>query len=471
MSPRPYHRQRKRKGDITVNAPMRFVSLCGMLGYGYPKESLISAMRVKPAFIGVDGGSTDPGPYYLGNGVGFVSKLQLMRDTEPALLAARKLGIPFIVGSAGGSGASPHLRTYVDLVRSIAAKHNLHFRLAIIPADISREEVLQALRQGRITPCGPSGELTEEKILATSRIVAQMGVGSIGAALNQGADVVIAGRACDAAIFAALPLQRGYDPGLVFHLAKIAEDGALCARPAGTNDSLICTVGEDYFTVEPANPRRKSTPESVIMLSLYEQADSRYIYGPEGYVDITGCSFRQEGENSVRVTGSRFVPASRLTIKLEGVTLQGYRSIAVGGVRDPMLIENLHEFEAKVKRTVARNLPLNTTPKDYSLQMIRYGIDGVTGKRTPKPDHLPKEIGLVFEVVARNQELADAILALTRATALHQHFAGRKTSAGNIAFAFSPSDLRGGPVYEFSIYHLMEMNKSDDFFPIELEEL
>ena len=62
-----------------VGAPreIRFVSLCGMLGYGYPLESLRTGMGAHPAFLAVDCGSTDPGPYYLGAGVGFVERTQL----------------------------------------------------------------------------------------------------------------------------------------------------------------------------------------------------------------------------------------------------------------------------------------------------------------------------------------------------------------------------------------------------------
>ena len=54
-----------------------FLSICGMLGYGYPLQSLQRGMDSNVAFLGVDNGSTDPGPYYLGNGTGFVKSLQI----------------------------------------------------------------------------------------------------------------------------------------------------------------------------------------------------------------------------------------------------------------------------------------------------------------------------------------------------------------------------------------------------------
>ena len=78
---------------------------------------------------------------------------------------------------------------------------------------------------------------------------------------------------------------------------------------------------------------------------------------------------------------------------------------------------------------------------------------------------------IVIEAVAPTQELADTVVALARATSLHQSFAGRKTTAGNLAFPFSPSDLQGGPVYEFAIYHLLETADPDSIFRIEMREL
>ena len=47
---------------------MKIVALNGLLGYGYSEEALNIAFSEKVDYIGVDAGSTDPGPYYLGSG-------------------------------------------------------------------------------------------------------------------------------------------------------------------------------------------------------------------------------------------------------------------------------------------------------------------------------------------------------------------------------------------------------------------
>ena len=303
---------------------IRFLSICGLLGYGYPEESLRAGLDADPAFLGVDSGSTDPGPYYLGSGTSFLKSLQLRRDLELALCAAREKNIPLVIGTAGGSGAAPHVEMFLEILREIARRRSLSFRMAVIRADIEASTVIDALRDGRISPCGGSGELDEETISACDNLVAQMGTDPIIEAIDGGADVVLAGRSCDTAIFAAIPIMQGFDPGLALHLAKIAECGTLCARPGGANDSLICDLRKDHFIVEPANPHKSCFPDSVAAHSLYEQPDPDCFHEPEGKVDLSGCTFVQHGPRSVKVSGTRLLPPPKPTVKLEGAVLRGY---------------------------------------------------------------------------------------------------------------------------------------------------
>ena len=441
-----------------------------MLGYGYPLESLERAIREDIAFIGVDAGSTDPGPYYLGSGKGFVKEMQIRRDLEPALIAARTKDIPLIIGSAGGSGARPHVDSFLEILFSIAEKNELSFKLAVIYADMNKKFILERLNDGSVTPCGPVPELTAEKIEKCSNPVGQMGTAPLIAALEAGADVVVAGRCCDTAVFAALPIMRGFDPGLALHCAKIAECGALCARPVGANDSLLATIGEDHFIVEPVNPTRKCTPSSTAGHSLYEQPDPNCFYEPEGKIDMNDANFERHGERAVKVSGTRLIPAESETLKLEGAELKGYRTITIAGIGDPVAIAHIDEIESKIRRTVADNMTGTISPDEYSLIFRRYGLDGTLGRNNTEnaEKEPPNDIGFMIEVIAPTQKLANAILSLARSTALHQSFDGRKATAGNLAFPFSPSDLQGGEVYEFSIYHLARVDDPKEIFPVKL---
>jgi hypothetical protein len=76
-----------------------------------------------------------------------------------------------------------------------------------------------------------------------------------------------------------------------------------------------------------------------------------------------------------------------------------------------------------------------------------------------------------MEVVASTQEMADAICASLRSTLLHYPYEGRKSTAGNLAFPYSPSDISCGPVYRFTIYHLVEVDSPDELFRTEYRTL
>jgi hypothetical protein len=449
-----------------MSKTIKYLSLCGMLGYGYPQSNLEKALKEDIAFIGVDAGSTDPGPYYLGSGKSFVKEMQIKRDLEPALIAARKKNIPLIIGSAGGSGARSHVDFFCNILFELAEKNNLSFKTAVIYADLDKEFILQNYEEGKISPCGPVPELTADKIRTCSNPVGQMGTAPIIEALKSGADVIVAGRCCDTAIFAALPIMKGFDPGLALHCAKIAECGALCARPVGANDSLMATLGENYFIVEPVNETKKCSPASTAGHSLYEQPDPNCFYEPEGKIDMAASIFEQFGERSVKVSGTKLVPTKEETVKLEGAELKGYRTVTIAGISDPIAISKVDEIEAKVKQAVADNLSNIIKPEEYSLIFRRYGIDGAVGRGIMKNRMLPADLGLLIEAIAPTQKLADTILSLARSTALHQSFEGRKATAGNLAFPFSPSELQGGAVYEFSLYHLLKVDNQQNIFKV-----
>lgn len=91
------------------------------------------------------------------------------------------------------------------------------------------------------------------------------------------------------------------------------------------------------------------------------------------------------------------------------------------------------------------------------------------GEAEPLAGERGHEVGVLFEVIADTQELANVICSTLRSTFLHYGYPGRKATAGNLAFPFAPSDIPFGPVYEFSVYHLMEITEAemDELFPTE----
>ena len=359
---------------------LRVLSVCGNLGYGFPKASLDNGLARDPHIMGADNGSTDAGPYYLGSGDQLTKREQIRRDLGFSLAAARKKKIPYIIGSAGTAGGNPHVDSVLDTMHELAKRDGHRFKLAVIRSEMDKEFIKRAVREKRTRTLGKLPELTEEMVDESVRIVGQMGLEPFMTALEGGADVVLAGRSCDTAIYTSYAAMRGYDLGLAFHMAKIIECGAQCALPIGANDCILGTLREDHFELEPMNQGMRVTPNSVAAHMMYEQPDPYLFYEPEGVIDLKDSEFEQLSERRVRVSGSRFAPAQTPTIKIEGVRLRGYRTIAVAGMTDPRLIASLDEVEANVKNTVADMVRGTLSPEDYDLRFIFYGRDGVMGR-------------------------------------------------------------------------------------------
>ncbi len=447
--------------------PIRILGASGQLGYGIPTPALEAGLRRQPDFIGCDMGSTDIGPYYLGSGNMAVSREGAKRDLAKVLKAARAIDAPLIIGSAGSAGAAPHLAQTADIVREIAAEAGLHFKLATIAADVDRARIIAALRAGQVRAMDGMSELTQEAVAGSSHLVAQMGLEMIQGALLAEADVVIAGRACDTGIFAALPILLGFPQGLSIHLAKIVECASLCCVPGG-RDSILATLHDDHFELESMNPARAATPASVAAHSLYEQADPFSIHEPCGRVDLSDVVYSAVDGRRTRVSGARFEPAAAQAIKLEGARLAGERAILLCANADPRFIERREAIFDSLETLVAE-LACEDCPKDYRLFVHAYGTNAVMPANPPMA--LPGEIGIVIECVAPTTDRALDVLRTAKQYLLHYGYEGRLSTAGNLAFPFTPPEIGVGPAYEFSVYHLMEVDAQSDIFAISIEDV
>ena len=435
---------------------IRVLSPTAILGYGFPMASFEAGLALEPDVIAVDAGSSDPGPHYLGAGYSFTDRDAVKRDLGIMLRAARRHDIPLIVGSCGGAGGQPHLDWTLQILLELAREQALAFKLAVIDAEVDSAAVMQALHAEQIAPCGEWPALSEEDVHGSTRIVAQLGVEPFVEALSQGADVILAGRAYDPVVFAALPVLRGFDHGLALHMGKILECAAIACTPGSGSDCMMGVLRHDHFLLHPLDPARACTVASVAAHTLYEKSDPFHLPGPGGVLDLTGTRFEQVDARTVRVSGSRHVPGA-YAVKLEGAARVGYRTISIAGVRDPVFIRQVESIVEAVRARIADNFS-DIHPDSYSLLFRLYGRDGVMGALEPRPDAGVHELGIVIEAVAPTQQLADTICGFARSTMLHYGYPGRVSTAGNLAFPYSPSDLKAGEVYRFSVYHLLPVD-------------
>lgn len=447
---------------------VRMVSASGILGYGFPEASLARALEARPHMVGVDGGSSDPGPHYLGSGKTLNSALQMKRDIRLLLRGAIASNIPMMIGTCGGAGGEPHLQACAALVREIAREEGMHFKMALIHSEQDKETLNAGIRAGRVLPLGKAAPLREETVDKAERIVGMMGPEPHLAALRAGAQVILAGRGTDPAPWVALATHHGIPPAPAWYAGKLLECACNAALPK-KHDCLIATVGEDYVEVEPANPELRCTPLSVSVQALHESASPIVRYEPGGILDTSACVMEAVSDRRVRVSGMTWRPAP-YTIKLEAAQCSGYSTIAFAGVRDPGLIGQLDSFiDAVIEASHTKIAALGIARERYRIVMRLYGRDGVMGEWEPMRNARSHEIGILAEVVAETQEIANAALALTRVTLLHSDFPGRLCREGNMAFPFSPSDIERGAVYEFTMQHVIRVDDPLAMFPIEYE--
>jgi len=449
---------------------IRILSPTGVCGSGFLETSFEAALAQAPHFIGCDAGSTDPGPSHLGSGVAAFPRAAVKRDLRLMLLGARRIGVPLLVGSAGTAGGDRHLAWCLDILREIAAEEKQSFRLAAIHAEQDKAYLKRRLSEGRIRALDPAPPFDEAVIDRSACIVGMMGVEPFIRALADGADVVIAGRSSDTAIFASVPIMRGFPEGLAWHAAKILECGAAAVVNRKTPDCMFAWLRRDHFVVEAPDPNLRCTPQSIAAHSLYENADPFRLVECSGTLDLTDSRYEPSGERAVRVTGSRFEPAERYTVKLEGAELAGYQSVVIGSVRDPFIIRQIDDWtqrlteriHARVKQVYGNALG----PDGYVLNIRIYGKNGTMGPLEPVQEIRSHELCLLIEVTAPTQDVASSIAGIVRHQGLHLPIPEWSGLITALACPYNPAHLDRGAVHRFNVNHVVEPDDPLEMFRI-----
>jgi len=376
-----------------------------------------------------------------------------------------------LIGSAATAGGQPHVELLRDIVLEIAAEHGLEFRLALIHAEQDKEYLLERFAQGRIKPLNPAPEIDASTIENAARVVGMMGPEPYLRAIEEGAQVVIAGRSSDCAIFAGIPIRDGIPQGIAWHAAKILECGAASVEQRISPDCIMATCRGDHFDVEPLDPALRCTPQSIASHSLYENADPYRLIESSGTMDLTHAEYTALDDRRVRVSGSEFIPAETYTVKLEGAEKIGYQSVVIGSIRDPFIIRQIDDWLARLHERVhirvAEIYGDNLARDDYVFNVRVYGKNGTMGPLEPVKEIRSHELCLLMEVTAPTQEDASAIAAVTRHQALHLPIPEWSGLITGVACPYNPAYLERGAVYRFSANHVVEPDDPYEMFPIE----
>lgn len=439
----------------------------GALGLGYDTAALARGIAAGPDIIAIDGGSTDSGPSYLGRGVSKYSRAGTRAEWRGLIEARAQAGVPLVIGTAGTCGAGTAVDWLYDITVEVLAELGLTAKIALLKSDQAVDRVTDALASGALTPLPGAPEVDADSVASCTNIVALAGAEQIAAALDTGADIVIAGRTTDTAIIAALPLMRGMDAGAAWHGAKIGECGALCATNPQSGVILV-DIDRDGFTITPMADTSRATPRTVAAHMLYENSDPFILYEPGGHLDVTRATYTATDDRSVRVAGSVWVPGP-YAVKLEGARIAGYQTMLMATIRDPAYVAASAAWCADVHARHAARVADRLGDVAYTMELRRIGVDATLGALEPREGQ-PAEVGILAVVTAADQQTAHDVAMLANPFLLHHPLTPDEPQP-TFAFPFSPAEIDLGPSYAFALHHVMALTDPMEAFELEVRDV
>ncbi|KAE9369862.1 hypothetical protein N431DRAFT_493581 [Stipitochalara longipes BDJ] len=458
------------------------VTLCqiitpvGMLGYGFDEALVRKALQdlhgsPAPTALILDSGSTDGGPLKLAVGSTTVPRSAYERDIGKLLALSHEFHVNIIISSAGGDGSDAHVDEFLDVIEEIvgnAKNRGYRFKTLAIYSNVSKSRVLESLATGVVKGCGTSvPALTTTDVHNAGTIVAQIGHEPFLDAMVAQPDfnVIIGGRAYDPSPYIAycvdqtfrrfsLPLQvlTSEQLGGFAFMGKIMECGALCGMPKSAS-SMATVYCDGTFDIVPLSPESNCSPASITAHTLYEKTRPDILPGPGGVLDLNSSQYDQLSDGrSVRVRGAHFFKSRRqdlpYTVKLEAAKTIGFRTMIMGGIRDPILIGQFDSFLVRVKEFVKQQHEGITEAWDIDFHV--YGANGIIDSLEPgSTSYTPREIFLVGEALAASQRLATSIASCARIACVHGPYPGQRgTEMGSCA--------------DFCIYHLIPLKDGEE---------
>ncbi|WP_258359999.1 DUF1446 domain-containing protein [Moorella sulfitireducens (nom. illeg.)] len=448
--------------------PLRFLCPNGHLGFAPIKTgSFYRGVATKPDFILADSGSDDIGPGPLGSDTS-TSPLEWQKhDLEHMLLAARKLGVPMIIGSAGDTGTNSRVDLYVNIIKELAEKHNLpKFKIGYFYSEVSKDYLARKMDKGEVIK-GLDGrpDLTRAELEKTDRIVAVAGVHPYIKLLDMGADVIIGGRSSDCVIFAAPAIRAGFPADLAYYLGKVLECASFCAEPYGGKETVIGTITEKEVLVTAMHPEQRCTVASVAGHAMYERSNPYYEYVLGGMLDMSNCRYEQYDEKTCRIIGPKFIPSDEWRVKLEGSGKAGERYIGIAGIRDPYTIQNIDKV-IEWARAQARERFGDT---GYELHYHVFGRNGVMGDLEPVKEIRSHELCVVVEGIAPTKAMAEEIAMIGTRQMFYARLPEVKGTAGGVAFVVDEV-LPASPAYMWTMNHTIALDDPLELFPTYLME-
>jgi hypothetical protein len=427
-------------------------------------ESFHRGMETNPDYVVADGGSSDPGPVYLGEDIsmGHFAREEL----ELFLTASRKQGIPLIIGSARDAGTNAGVDEFVRIIKELAIEHRIpKFKIGYFYSEVPKDALRQRFAAGETFPgLGGFPDLTAAEMEKATRVVAVAGVHPFLKLLDAGADVIIAGRCGDINFTAAPCIHAGFPEPLAYHMGKMIECASLVAEPFMGKETVIGTITQEDIKITPYHPDQRCTVASAAGHSMYERENPYYEYTLGGMLDMQHCTYAQHDERTCRIAGAQWVPAKEMRVKLEGAKKVGERYMGFVGIRDPHIVRNVDQALEWCRSSVAKRFP----DVRYQLFFHVFGKNGVLKELEPVKVTKAHELGIVVEVLGDTPALTEKITDFAVRTFFFVRIPGVKGTAGTAATTKLP--MRATPGYEWNVNHTMAVADPLELFPTHLTE-
>lgn len=415
--------------------------------------------------IGWDNGTSDLGPNLLGGDNLYETEHNTKVDLRKLLAFRDSQDIPLLMSTALGAGSEYHVDKLEELIREVIEEEEMDsINLSKIYTDVDSGLLKQKIEEGKVRQLDYDETLTKEDVDRSEKIVGMIGPEPFIEPVENGADIVISGRGLDISPISALPIGRGFSKPLSAHMAKILECGSFAAEPGHKpQDPLIGVVKEDCFEVIPANPEYRCTVERVSSHTLYEKSDPYNIHLPDAEVDISDSKYEQVTEKRVRSTGATLREKPDYSVLIEGVRRAGFQSIVVGGVVGSAAA-SIDSVIRHLRNTITEDPEF--PEEQYELTIRKYGGGATDLYGTEQPDSKPKpeELGVIIDVVADDQDMADDIASHARNHVMHNEHPGHNPSGNYALTRYEPIPV--GETFAWNVRHLLTLET-----PVEICEL
>ena len=438
----------------------------GALGIPYDRAALAKGLEASPDLIAIDGGSTDSGPHYLGTGTSKYSRSATKADWAELMAARATAGIPLLIGTAGTCGSDSAVDWMLDITLEIARERGEHLKIATMKSGQDSDAITEAFEAGRLTALDAAPAIDTDIIRDTSNIVALAGIEQIQAALDTGAEIIIAGRATDTAVIAALPIARGCHKGAAWHGAKVAECGAL-ATTNPNSGVILMTFDDSGFVIEPMAENAAATPYTVSAHMLYENADPFILHEPGGYLDVSEARYTALNERMARVEGSKWHDTQPYTVKLEAARHVGYQTVSMVMVRDGHYRAHVEEWVAALEASFARKA-VACQLEDVQLGIRIIGHSATLGALENAPGDCG-EAGVMAIFTSPSQSRSTEAAKLLNPDLLHLPLTPHEPMP-TFAFPFSPPEMERGALYEFCLHHTLTLDDPMSAFRLSITE-